>query len=176
MSTGPSQTPEKQALASYVASMKILSIPKRSNKELQSWASECRVKDVTILNFFGTCWKRREQHGGRKWEIRNLYEFDENLKQEAGLRRDRGSQRQGGLGHSSTCGETVRSLLQVWVRLSRSVLVGKLSIFVLHGWVKLLLLGHSINHLLSKDQSSSQDPHFTSGTGKPGFYSLKHFI
>lgn len=63
--------------------------------------------------------------GGRKRGTQNLYEFDESLKQEAGLRRDRRSQRQGGLGHSSTCGETVRSLLQVWVRLSCSVLLGK---------------------------------------------------
>jgi len=40
-----------------------------------------------------------------------------------------------------------------------------MSIFFLHGWVKLLPLGHSINHLESKDQSPSEDPHFTSGAG-----------
>lgn len=51
-----------------------------------------------------------------------------------------------------------------------------MSIFFLHGWVKLLPLGHSINHLESKDQSPSEDPHFTSGAGKPGSYPLEHVL
>lgn len=44
----------------------------------------------------------------------------------------------------------VVSVAQVWRQIRHPVLVG---IFFFHGWVKLLPLGHPINHLESKEEN-----------------------